>query len=697
MDKGLPPPPKFRGLDGSPAPIGIGQWVDFIRWLYSLYRKAAASIDVPQSITFSPPNAAVPSADAIVGEAITFAQSKALARISSELDVAAVDAFSRQASALPSQDGLNSIVALSLNRPPTTIYPAGRDGGVVEDTAAARARKYPAVQYPDSFFEETDKNALYLSVAGYWRYREGTILADTRANRKAAGILDLQEPQGACSTSGTGVTLVSGNQFDNTGYWNGLKIIINAVQYIIDHVTDSSHLVLTTTAGAQSGVAFTVVLNAAYQLSGSAFDPSWQGKLILIGGTLYSIREVPVPTSGAYLVLEGTIPPLELNQRFDLYTFASVDYAIGALFYETDTYVYYTPKTAGGNVNVAPFQGTVDTNVKLVHWVSGDKFETAAGIYPGSPQAWAGLTITINGSDYTIASVTDDQHLVLTATAGVHSGQTYITNGAAIVTWSAGIKFDFTWKDQEIDIGSPAVACIVSSVQSSTVLNVLGAPGIAFTSYGVPRGAWFYAAGVSRGSSSQVLTRFSDAAAPDIGLTFETLDRFHQHYWTGTAWIFAPGDDGAGIITFGLVAGTPPNGGLWAACDGSGTDLTQPDGSVAAFTTPLWNGQDVFLESTGTNIAGTTSPAARALWQAGAKTEDETVHTHNVTYGVTTIQDGTGSNVAVVTLITNPTSGPSTPNAHDLANANAKLQAPSEDAAHGGLPARLSMVMWVRR
>ncbi len=58
--------------------------------------------------------------------------------------------------------------------------------------------------------------------------------------------------------------------------------------------------------------------------------------------------------------------------------------------------------------------GVVDTTGTAVAWVSGDKFG-----------AWAGQPITIDGVVYIITSVTDDENIVLSTTAGNQTGVIY--------------------------------------------------------------------------------------------------------------------------------------------------------------------------------------------------------------------------------------------------------------------------------
>lgn len=61
---------------------------------------------------------------------------------------------------------------------------------------------------------------------------------------------------GTVSTSGTGVTGVTGTPFVTGTAWDGLPITIAGVQYTIASVTSSTALVLTTSAGTQTAVAF---------------------------------------------------------------------------------------------------------------------------------------------------------------------------------------------------------------------------------------------------------------------------------------------------------------------------------------------------------------------------------------------------------------------------------------------------------
>jgi len=71
---------------------------------------------------------------------------------------------------------------------------------------------------------------------------------------------------GVVNTNGTTVTLVSGDQFANT---SSGQITINSVNYTIASWTDATHLTLTSSAGTQTGVAYSFPFLSTLGLSGS--------------------------------------------------------------------------------------------------------------------------------------------------------------------------------------------------------------------------------------------------------------------------------------------------------------------------------------------------------------------------------------------------------------------------------------------
>jgi hypothetical protein len=145
---------------------------------------------------------------------------------------------------------------------------------------------------------------------------------------------------GTANTSGTGVSWVSGNIFPSDAA--GQTIVINGVSYTIASVTSSTALVLTSSAGTQSGVQFNGPGGA---------QPAW--------------------------------------------------YQNGS--------------------------GTVNTSGTAVTWVSGDTFDSSN----------VGNTFIIAGVYYTVASVTDSTHLILTTSAGSQSGAAYSSQYQVTASYGA--------------------------------------------------------------------------------------------------------------------------------------------------------------------------------------------------------------------------------------------------------------------
>src|ERR1017187_6617515 len=145
------------------------------------------------------------------------------------------------------------------------------------------------------------------------------------------------------NTSGTAVTWVSGFTFPSDAA--GFGIQINGVAYTVASVTDSTHLVLTSSAGVQTGV--------------QCFGPG------------------------------GAVPATYQNGS-----------------------------------------GTVNTSGTAVTWVSGSTFDASN----------VGNVVYIAGARYTVASVTDSTHLVLTSSASTQTGAAYTS--AYAVTASSGAFLD---------------------------------------------------------------------------------------------------------------------------------------------------------------------------------------------------------------------------------------------------------------
>ena len=201
---------------------------------------------------------------------------------------------------------------------------------------------------------------------------------------------------------------------------------------------------------------------------------------------------------------------------------------------------------------------------------------------------------------------------------------------------------------------------------------------------------WVYAAGaITVAALADLPTTYG---LQDTGVIAYDLEYAHAYQWSGTAWRFLPGDPGAGYIVAGITA---PIGGAWALCDGTAVDVCQGDGTVASVTTPNLNtggfsGGPVVIGGGGSGFQAATAPS----WEATAKTDNESAHTHAITATVT-VQSGTGATPAAT-----GNTGAGTAHQHNLSDANAKLKKPSDasDATHGGgMPDRFYLNWYMRQ
>lgn len=214
-------------------------------------------------------------------------------------------------------------------------------------------------------------------------------------------------------------------------------------------------------------------------------------------------------------------------------------------------------------------------------------------------------------------------------------------------------------------------------------------------------GAWVYASGTMAGTLSPD-TKPTDLTTTDQGFLFQATDYGHTYRWNGSAWQYAPGDGGSGYIVAGF-----GNGGIWALCDGSATNIAQSNGTIALVTTPDIT-SDVFLQGASTPSA--VKVATRATWEAAAKVADESAHQHVFNNGgtptggpvgsATTVQSGTGASVASSSHYHNDTSadyntGPGFAHSHALTDALSQLKKFDETA--GGLPKRIALAWYMRR
>lgn len=203
---------------------------------------------------------------------------------------------------------------------------------------------------------------------------------------------------------------------------------------------------------------------------------------------------------------------------------------------------------------------------------------------------------------------------------------------------------------------------------------------------------WVYLAGTVTVANPASLP--SGLGPAETNLIAYELTYFHSYRWTGSAWTFAPGDPGAKYIVATPTAA--PKGGKWQLCDGTAVQVSNGDGTTSSVTTPnlMTSGN-----SGGPSLLGAGAPlgfnaSTPGSWQAAARTETESAHTHNVTASIV-VQSGTGSTAAATGA-----TGAGTAHSHVLNDTNALLKAPSDstDATHGGgMPDRFYLQWYMRQ
>ena len=186
---------------------------------------------------------------------------------------------------------------------------------------------------------------------------------------------------------------------------------------------------------------------------------------------------------------------------------------------------------------------------------------------------------------------------------------------------------------------------------------------------GVP--AWVYVAGVGGVTGPGSLP--SDLGTNDIGVLYRETQYRHLYYWSGAAWVFAPGDAGAGYIVPSLTGGAPFNSGsAWQVCDGSTVAVSKGDGTTTNITTPNLTTGVTFIAAAGSQ----SGPNA-----ASAPTYVSNPVTSGVDSASTTVQSGSGATVAAHT--------------HTHSVTQSAINPPT--VANGGLPANMQLVWYMRR
>src|SRR3569623_649434 len=170
-------PPKFGNKDNAPGPRSLIDWVQFWRWLTSLWKVADASIDFPEAKTILPPPTRSASIDDAIGAAIVFG---AKPQPSPREDLTAL--LLQRHERLQNNEELRGLVEIALSRqfpPPRAIAP---QTAVLIGTHADRLAT-PAGTYPDgTLFYETDREVFYIDDSSTWIYSAG-YMRDVVANQ----------------------------------------------------------------------------------------------------------------------------------------------------------------------------------------------------------------------------------------------------------------------------------------------------------------------------------------------------------------------------------------------------------------------------------------------------------------------------------------------------------------------------------
>lgn len=139
------------------------------------------------------------------------------------------------------EDGLGNQI-MGFSRTPDKTWRADGSGGYTNGTGGnATLDGDTDATYPTGVRDETMELALHESLDGsFWDFEVFRV-----------GI-------GTCTTNGTAVTRASGDVWAVAGAVDGGDISINGVDYVIDTIIDDTALTLTTSAGVQSIVDWTV-------------------------------------------------------------------------------------------------------------------------------------------------------------------------------------------------------------------------------------------------------------------------------------------------------------------------------------------------------------------------------------------------------------------------------------------------------
>lgn len=397
---------------------------------------------------------------------------------------------------------------------------------------------------------------------------------------------------------------------------------------------------------AQTGQANTTSVGNLYtvtRVSGNNFNNGWSGYPLMLAGSLYTVGNVA--NANSLTVLQD---PGNQNNISFYFEIPSAAYPRGAFLYETDRTVIYRADNLTGTVSI-------NTNNNVVTRVSGNSFSLG----------WLGGVIELDGNRYQVASVANNNSLTVVG-GGLPSN-----NAGALFSmvgggwyYSAGIYMGNAGTLEPSDL-SPVLdpGYLFYNRDQALMKEVSNQSGIVYFGW-----RW----GIRTGNLSAIPSAAS--LLDDDGYLYSAEDYGHLYQLRGVTWQFGPGDSGSGFIVAGTALPRGGANGWWQLCDGSSVAVATSNANTSNITTPDLTGGPFIRGGTYT---GSANNASAPTWAPGAKTDTDN---SNVV-----IQNGTGNNITVAT----------SPHTHNLSNADANLNPPSD--SNGGLPFNIKLQWYLRR
>ena len=164
---------------------------------------------------------------------------------------------------------------------------------------------------------------------------------------------------------------------------------------------------------------------------------------------------------------------------------------------------------------------------------------------------------------------------------------------------------------------------------------------------GVQVPAWVYFAGQMAKTQATLPT----SGVNDKGLSVYVTDYNHTLVWSGTAWGWAPGENGSGFIEAFFVDPLPGVG--WALCDGSAVQYLKADGTLGTVTLPNFTASGSYVKL-GATAAATILPATKPSFDPTKLTAAFRVTSITPVLTTAAVASGAGTTVVTNVTLTNP-------------------------------------------